>query len=291
MLGAIRGEVRFKESLSFHTALRIGGPADIFVAPQSLDDIRHALGFADREQLPVLVLGGGSSLLVTDHGIRGVVLSLDGCLSRTQFHGEEAVAGGGMPVSALIREAAGLNLAGLECLAGIPGTVGGALATNAGTDEARIGDVASAVYFLYPDGSLGELKRDVTAVSWTYELPPGAVVVGCRLQLHRRPQAEIQADLKVRMRAKKAGQPIALASAGWIWKDPEGERASSLLERVGLRGRRMGGAEIPEKDTNFIVNRGSATVADVKGLIQLARERVQRKFGITLELALRIIGE
>src|SRR6266536_1247242 len=153
MLGEIRGEVRFKESLSYHTSLRIGGIADIFVAPQTVDDIRHALGFAEREQLPVVVLGGGNSVLVTRAGIRGVVIKLDGCLSRAQFHGEEAVAGGGMPLSALIREAAAQNLGGLECLAGIPATVGGALANNAGTAEGRIGDLISAVYFLYPDGT------------------------------------------------------------------------------------------------------------------------------------------
>jgi UDP-N-acetylmuramate dehydrogenase len=278
--------------LSCHTSLRIGGLADIFVAPQSLEDIRHALGFAEREQVPALVLGGGTSVLVTDHGIRGVVLKLDGCLARAEFHGEEAVAGAGMSLSSLIREAAGLNLGGLECLAGIPGTLGGALGTNAGTEEARIGDLVSAVYFLYPDGSLGELKRDTTASTyWTYELPRGAVVAGCRLQFHRRPLVEIQRDLKVRTRAKKAAQPIALASAGPIWKDVDGEPASCFIEKVGLRGRRMGGAEIPEKNTNFIVNRGSATVADIQGLLQLTRERVQRKFGLTLDLALRILGD
>jgi UDP-N-acetylmuramate dehydrogenase len=292
MLGEIRGEVRFKESLSCHTSLRLGGPADIFVAPQSLDDIRHALGFADREQLPAIVLGGGNGVLVSARGIRGVILKLDGCLGRAEFHGEEAVAGGGMPLSSLIREAAGLNLGGLECLAGIPGTMGGALGTNVGTDEGRIGDLVSAVYFLYPDGSLGELKRDtIASTSWTYELPRGAVVVGCRLQFHRRPRAEIQRDLKRRMRAKKTVQPIALASAGWIWQDPAGAHASYFIERAGLRGRRMGDAEISEKDTNFIVNRGSATVADVQGLIQLTRERVHHTFGLTLDLALRFIGD
>ena len=292
MLGDICGEVRFKESLSYYTSLRIGGPADILVAALSVEDICHALDFASRERLPVLVLGGGNNVLVSDHGVRGLVIQLDGCLSRAQFHGEEAVAGGGMPLSSLIREAAGLNLGGLECLVGIPGTVGGALGTNAGTDEGRIRDLVSSVYFLYPDGSLGELKRDVmTTLHWAYELPPGAVVVGCRIPFHRRPRAEIQSDLKRRMHAKRAAEPIALASAGWIWENPAGEQASCFIEQAGLRGRRMGGAEIPDRDTNFIVNHGSATVADVKGLIQLTRERVHHKFGLTLNLALHLIGD
>ena len=291
MLGQIRGEVRFKESLSYHTSLRLGGPADILIAAQTVDDIRHAVSFAEREQLPLITLGGGNSVLVTDEGVRGVVLKLDGALSRAQFHGEEAVAGGGMALSALIREAAGLNLGGLECLAGIPASVGGALAMNAGTDEGRIGDLVSAAYFVYPDGTLGELKRDTTASSyWNFEMPAGSVAVGCRLQFHRRPQAQVQKEVQQRMRLKKAAQPLALASAGMIWKNPPGEYASKLLEKVGLRGRRIGGAEISEKDTNFIVNRGTATVADVRALMNLARERVAKKFGIALEPAIRVLG-
>ncbi|MDO8480131.1 MAG: FAD-binding protein, partial [Candidatus Rokubacteria bacterium] len=120
MLGEIRGEVRFKEPLSFHTSLRIGGPADIFVVPQDVEDIRLALGFAEREHLPVEIIGGGNNLLVRDRGIRGVVVKIEGCLGRAEFHGEEAVAGAGVGLSALIREAAALNLGGIECLVGIP---------------------------------------------------------------------------------------------------------------------------------------------------------------------------
>src|SRR6266513_320080 len=158
MLGEIRGEVRFKEPLSFHTSLRIGGPADIFVVPQDVEDIRLALGFAEREQLPVEVIGGGNNLLVSDRGFHGVVLRLEGCLGRAEFHGEEAVAGAGVSLSALIREAAALNLGGIEALVGIPATVGGALAMNAGTADGTIGDFVSAVYFLHPDGAIGEFK-------------------------------------------------------------------------------------------------------------------------------------
>src|SRR2546425_7498322 len=155
MLGEIRGEVRFKEPLSFHTSLRIGGPADIFVVPQDVEDIRLALGFAEREQLPVEIVGGGNNLLVRDRGIRGVVLKLEGCLGRADFRGEEAVAGAGVSLSALIREAAALDLGGLECLVGIPATIGGAIAMNAGTPDGWIGDFVSAVYFLHPPRTLG----------------------------------------------------------------------------------------------------------------------------------------
>src|SRR5438309_11951015 len=158
MLGEIRGEVRFKEPLSFHTSLRIGGPADIFVVPQDVEDIRRALMFADREQLPVAVVGGGNTLVVRDRGIRGVVLKVEGCLGRAEFYGEEALAGAGVGLSALIREAAALNLGGIECLVGIPATIGGAAAMTAGTPDDWIGDFISAVYFLQPDGTPGAFK-------------------------------------------------------------------------------------------------------------------------------------
>ena len=292
MLGEIRGEVRFKEPLSFHTSLRVGGPADIFVVPQDVEDIRLALSFAEREQLPVEVIGGGNNLLVSDHGFRGVVLKLDGCLGRAEFHGEEAVAGAGVSLSALIREAAAINLGGLECLVGIPATIGGAVAMNAGTPDGGMGDFVSAVYFLHPDGTLGEFKPGAGSFSYrVFQAPPGAVLIGARLQLHRRPHVEIQKEIKQRLKRKKATQPLALASAGCVWKNPAGDVAGRLVEKVGLKGKRLNGAEISAKHANFIVNRGGATAADIKALMDTTRERVRNQFGIALEAEIRTLGE
>src|SRR5213593_172445 len=291
MLGEIRGEVRFKEPLSFHTSLRIGGPADIFVVPQDVDDIRLALSFAERDQLPVEVIGGGNNLVVSDRGFRGVVLKLEGCLGRAEFHGEEAVAGAGVSLSSLIREAAALNLGGIESLVGIPATIGGALAMNAGTADGTIGDFVSGVYFLHPDGSIGEFKPNGGTTFKQFHAPRGSVLVGCRLQLHRRPLPEIQKEIRARLKQKKATQPLALASAGFVWKNPAGDLASRLIEKAGLRGKRVNGAEISSKHANFIVNRGAAGAADILGLMELTRERVHGHFGITLETEIRILGE
>jgi UDP-N-acetylmuramate dehydrogenase len=292
MLGEIRGEVRFKEPLSFHTSLRIGGPADFFIVPQDVEDIRLALAFAEKEQLGVEVIGGGNNLLVRDRGVRGVVLKLEGCLGRADFHGEEAVAGAGVGLSALIREAAALNLGGIECLVGIPATIGGAVAMNAGTPDGWIGDFVSAVYFLHPDGTMGEFKPGAGAFGYrAFAAPPGSVLIGARLRLHRRPHSEILKDMKVRLKQKKATQPLALASVGGVWKSPPGEVASKLLEKVGLKGKRLNGAEISAKHANFIVNRGGATAADVLALMDIARERVRNHFGITLEQEIRVLGE
>lgn len=291
MLGEIRGEVRFKEPLSFHTSLRIGGPADIFVVPQDVDDIRHALMYAEREQLPVAVVGGGNNLLVRDRGLRGVVLKLEGCLGRAEFHGEEAIAGAGVSLSALIREAAALNLGGLECLVGIPATIGGALAMNAGTADGWIGDFVSAVYFLHADGSIGEFKPSGGVDYRAFHAPPGSVLVGCRLQFQRRPLPEIQKDIKARLKQKKSTQPLALASAGYVWKNPPGDVATRLIEKSGLKGKRLNGAEISSKHSNFIVNRGGATAADIIALMELTRDRVHAQFGVVLETEIRILGE
>jgi UDP-N-acetylmuramate dehydrogenase len=291
MLGEIRGEVRFKEPLSFHTSLRIGGAADIFVVPQDVDDIRHALMYAEREQLPVAVVGGGNNLLVRDRGIRGVVLKLEGCLGRAEFHGEEAIAGAGVSLSALIREAAALNLGGVEALVGIPATIGGALAMNAGTPDGWIGDFVSAVYFLHADGSIGEFKPSGGLDYRAFHAPAGSVLVGCRLQFQRRPFAEIQKDIKARLKQKKSTQPLALASAGYVWKNPPGELATKLIEKSGLKGKRLNGAEISSKHSNFIVNRGGATAADIIALMELTRDRVHAQFGVVLETEIRILGE
>jgi UDP-N-acetylmuramate dehydrogenase len=291
MLGEIRGEVRFKEPLSFHTSLRIGGPADIFIVPQDVEDIRHALMFAEREQLPVAVVGGGNNLLVRDRGVRGVVLKLEGCLGRAEFHGEEALAGAGVSLSALIREAAALNLGGIESLVGIPATIGGALAMNARTADGGIGDFVSAVYYLHPDGTLGEFKPSGAFGYRAFHLPASAVLIGCRLQLHRRPLPEIQKEIRARLKQKKATQPLALASAGFVWKNPAGDLASRLIEKAGLRGKRINGAEISSKHSNFIVNRGGAGAADIVSLMELTRERVHSHFGIALETEIRVLGE
>jgi UDP-N-acetylmuramate dehydrogenase len=278
--------------LGYHTSLRIGGPADIFIVPQDIEDIRHALLFAERDQLPVSIVGGGNNLLVMDRGVRGVVLKLEGCLGRAEFHGEEVVAGAGVGLSALIREAASLNLGGLEALVGIPATIGGALAMNAGSADGTIGDAVSAVYFLHADGTIGECKPGNGSMSYEHlDLPAGAVLVGARLRLHRRPFSEIQKEIKQRLRGKKQTQPLALASVGCVWRNPPGAQAAKLIERVGLKGKRLNGAEISSKHANFIVNRGGAAAADILALMEMTRERVQAQLGITLESDLRVIGE
>jgi UDP-N-acetylmuramate dehydrogenase len=291
MLARIAGAVRFKEPLSFHTSLRMGGPAEFFIAPRDVEDVRYALAFADQEDLPVVVIGGGNNILVSDRGVQGVVLKLDGVLARAAFHGDEVVVGAGVTLSALAREAAARDLGGLEHLVGIPATVGGALVTQAGTREGSIMDICSAVHFLYPDGTLGEFRpRAHAGARQTFDLPRGAIVVSCRLQLVRRPAAIVWKEIRQRLKLRKSSEPFALASAGFVWKNPSALIARRLIDGAGLRGKRKGGAEISAKSSNFIINRGGATPNDVVELMDMTRERVQARFGVTLDTEIRMLG-
>ncbi len=290
MLSRIAGAVRFKEPLSFHTSLRIGGPAEFFVVARDMEDVRYAVAFAHQEGLPVVVLGGGNNLLVADQGLQAMVLKLGGVFGRVEFHGDEVAAGAGVGLSELIRQAAAKDLGGLEGLAGVPATVGGALAANVGTREGAIGELCTAVYFVLPDGTLAECRPQSPTGSRALDLPPGAIVAGCRMQLTRRPAAVIQKDIQQRLRRRRASQPFALACAGYIWKNPPGQIAERLIDAAGLRGKRINDAEVSSKCSNLIVNRSGASAGDVLALMDLTRERVEAKFGVTLVPDLTLLG-
>jgi UDP-N-acetylmuramate dehydrogenase len=291
MLGRIVGAVRFKEALSFHTSMHIGGPAEFFIEPQDLDDVRHALAFADQEGLPVTAIGGGTNLVVADRGVRGVVLKLQGIFARTQFEGAEAVVGAGMSLGAFIREAAARGLGGLECFAGIPGTLGGALAMNVEVGERALIDRCAQIYFLQPDGTLGDIRTAGGVSAADYTLPTGSLILGCRIPLSRRPSAHIHKEIHRHLKLKKAAEPLALASLGYVWRNPNGgESAAQLIARVGLRGKRVKTVEISAKCANFIVNRGGATASDVLALMEMTHERVAAHTGVTLEAEIRTSG-
>lgn len=291
MLGAIRGEVRFKEPLAFHTALRIGGVADIFIVPYDLDDLRRALAFAGREGLPVTVLGEGSGSLIGERGVRGVVLRLGGCFGRVDFRGEEALAGAAVPISAVIRAAAARGLGGLERFVGAPASVGGALVRGLTAEGLAIAEVASVIYALAAEGTLLEIKPRVEAAGQARSgVPPDVVVIGARLALLPWPRRDLEAELARRVARARATLPFARAAAGPVWEDaPEGA-AADLLRRAHLAGRRAGAAEVSPKDPNFIVNRGGAGAAAMVGLLTAVQARVRARLGVTLTLRLRVIG-
>src|SRR5262245_9449304 len=291
MLGAIAGDVRFRELLRVHTSLRLGGPADIFIAAENIDDIRHAVAFAAREQMPTSVIGAGTHTLASEGGFRGVILRLEGALRRVEFHGEEAVAGAGADVFALARAAAAVSLGGVANLVGMASTVGSALVLHGCGPGQLLAPLVSAVYFVRPNGEIDEVKQPGLIGPGDRELEAaGRILIGCRLRLARQRAAAINRDIADALRARPLLQTLSLPGAS-VWKDPPGHAAGELVARAGLQGKRVNGAEVCAKHPGIIVNRGTATAVDVLALMQHVRDRVFAVTGIRLEPSIRTLGE
>lgn len=289
--GSLRGEVLAAEPLSRHTTWRIGGPADLFIVPADRADLMTALRLLKDEGVPWLVLGYGSNVLVRDGGVRGAVI----CprrLRRITFDGGKRVrVEGGLPLMALVREAARRGLAGVETLAGIPGSVGGAVAMNAGAGGREMADLLMAARIA---GEEGEEEWRPERFAFGYRSSAvGAerIVVEATLQLRGAAAEEVQAELRQRLAHRRQAQNVGFPNAGSVFKNPPGQPAWRLIEEAGMRGARAGGAKVSEVHANFIVNVGGATAADVESLIERVRRTVHRKHGIRLEPEVRVIGE
>ncbi|MFB3882916.1 MAG: UDP-N-acetylmuramate dehydrogenase [Armatimonadota bacterium] len=291
--GSIRGRVRLHEPMSRHTTFRIGGPADIFVQPADVDDLAQVMRFSQTRGIPLKVIGNGSNLLVSDAGIRGIVVRLTPGFSETRWLDDGVEVGGGARLAKLVAESCKTGLSGLESLVGIPGTLGGALATNAGTDTGSIGDLVVSATVLGPDGTLSEWRNSQFAYRYRHSTlrSSGAIVVSTRLRLQPAPTEETAAKVS-RLRAKRAGrQPLRAWCAGSVFKNLRAVAAGKVLDRAGAKGRRIGGAQVSPKHANFLVNRGSATAEEMRQLIEWAHSVALRKYGIDLELEIEFVGE
>ncbi len=288
----IRGRVLYEEPMSRHTTFRIGGPADLMVFPQDLDDLKALLRVARAEGIPSLVLGGGSNMLVREGGIRGLVICLHAILQHLSAEGEKVTAGASVRVSRLLAFCSRRGLTGLETLTGIPGTVGAAVWGNSGAYGGATADRLEAVRILTREGR--EEVRERRQMAFAYRrsaFPEGSVILEATFALERGDPAEIRRTISKFLVQRNATQPVEYKSAGSIFKNPPGEFAGRLVESVGLKGLQIGGAMISPKHGNFIVNTGGASARDVLALIARARERVRAETGITLELEVRVVGE
>ena len=272
---------------------RLGGPADLYVEPRTTDDLVFIL----QQGIPVTVLGNGSNLLVADAGIRGIVVKLVGDFRRSTIQegpdGLEVEAGGGLLNAVLLKRLDDRDHAGLGCLAGVPGTVGGAIRMNAGTHLGEIGERAREVELTLPDGTLTRLTPDDIRFSYRRaHLPAGAIVTRAWLRIDADPEtvAVQRAAVRHHLDRRKATQPLDQPSCGSTFKNPPGDAAGRLIDAAGLKGTRIGGAQISEKHANFFVNTGDATARDVYDLICLARSTVREKFGVTLEPEVHAVG-
>lgn len=289
---ALEGEVLYDEPMSRHTSYRIGGPADVMVCPRTVRGIQTALRVARKYGAPVFILGGGSNLLVRDGGLRGLVLNLYGSLKEIRAEGEAVTAGAGAKVTALVNFCARRGLAGLEPMAGVPGSVGGAVKGNAGAFGATISDHLAAVRVLELTGEERVLNREALRFAYRQSsLTEGEVLVSATFRLRRADAAALQQKVAQILAERKAKQPVEWRSAGSVFKNPPGEFAGRLIEGAGLKGTRVGDAMISPKHGNFFLNLGRATAKDVLALIALAQERVRERTGVSLELEVRVVGE
>lgn len=289
-VAGIRGDVRFAASLKDLTSFRIGGPADVLVTPHDLDDLCRLSKQAKAAKVPVFVLGG-TNLLIRDGGIRGIVVTLSKFKAITDESGSVVYAGAGVTMPTLLQHAITRSLSGLEWSAGIPGTVGGCLVMNAGTRLGEMKDAVKAVRVVRTSGAVQDLEA--SAIRFTYRkahLPKG-IVAGVWMQLAPGEKDRIQAVVKDYLRYRKDTQPLTLANAGCAFKNPRPDSAGHVIEAAGLKGFRIGDAQVSEKHANFIVNRGEARSMDVIRLIRHIRRRVREHAGIALELELKIVGE
>ncbi|HJU04528.1 MAG TPA: UDP-N-acetylmuramate dehydrogenase [Nitrospiraceae bacterium] len=290
VVSGVGGDIRFNAPLNEYTSFKIGGPADVLVVPDRIEDLSRLVVQAGAGKVPIFMVGG-TNLLIRDGGIRGIVVSLSKLKAIADEPNGVIYAEGGVIMPALLQHALTRSLSGLEWAAGIPGTVAGCVVMNAGTRLGEMKESVKAVRMIDPSGQVRDYPA--TQVSFTYRrahLPEG-IVVGVWLQLTPGDRTAIQTAVKDYLHYRKATQPLALPNAGCAFKNPEGDAAGRLIEAAGLKGLRVGDAQISEKHANFVVNLGDARAADVIELVQRVRDIVKEKTGTELELELKIVGE
>ena len=280
------------EPMSAHTTFRVGGPADVMFFPKSVEQLCAAMNAAQTCGVEALVMGNGSNMLVRDGGVRGLVIVLGERFSDVRVEGEMLIAQAGAPMARVASVAQAASLTGLEFISGIPGTLGGGCAMNAGAYGGQLSDVLVDAQVLL-GGEVRVLSREEMQMGYrtTRPLREGGVVLSARFQLKKGDGEAILAQMKELNARRREKQPLNLPSAGSTFKRPEGHFAGALIEQAGLKGLSVGGAQVSDKHAGFIVNTGSATAADVLALIGRVQDEVERAFGVRLEPEVRIIGE
>lgn len=287
------GRVRADEPMSRHTTYRIGGPARYFIEANSLSALARVMEDCARLNVPWALVGQGSNLLVSDKGFDGAVVVLKGEFRRWTFDEERMryAAGAGMMLSRLVQEAYHQGLSGLEFAVGTPGTIGGALRMNAGTRNQWIGQRVASVTTYSVNGGLR--RRLGSEIEWDYRyssIPADEVVVECELMVEHGAEVLIRSRMDGALARRKKSQPMGMPSCGSVFRNPAGASVGDLIERAGLKGTSVGGAQISTVHANFIVNKGGATAVDVLELMHLAQDKVKEAYGIELQPEVRFLG-
>ncbi len=278
------------EPMSKHTTFKIGGIADVLVIPESVEQLKVVLGFAKQNDIPITVIGNGSDLLVSDNGIRGIVIKTTG-LNEITSDGCIVTAGAGALMSKTASYALSLGLTGMEFAHGIPGTVGGGTYMNAGAYGGELKDIVISTTYLDADGEVKECsEHDFGYRHSVYTKHPEWIILSTTFKLDHGDKAAIEARMSELAAARRSKQPIEMPSAGSVFKRPEGHFAGKLIQDCNLRGFAIGGAQVSEKHCGFIVNKGGATAKDVLDLIEYIQNEVYKKFSVKLETEVKYIG-
>jgi UDP-N-acetylmuramate dehydrogenase len=267
----------------------VGGPAQYLLTPRSEDELQQVVQACHASSIPLRVLGSGSNLLVRDEGVSGAVVRLNNpVFARVKVTGTQIEAGAGALLSHVVTESIRQGLAGLENLAGIPGTIGGAVFGNAGGKHGEIGTWIRAVTLLNQAGERLTVVPEDLDLSYRNSGLHDQIVLSARLELRTDDADEIVRRLRKIWISKKSSQPLSSQSAGCIFRNPRGLSAGELIDQAGLKGTRIGGAEVSDRHANFIITHAGATSADVQRLVDLIRSKVSEQFGVHLELEVRI---
>lgn len=283
----VRGTILEGESLSNHTTYRIGGSAELLVCPEDIEGAEWLYRFARREGIPLAVIGAGSNVIAPDDGVEGIVLKIRRGQGGIEFDGGTRVGvEAGVDLTDLARASAVHGLGGISALAGIPGTVGGAVWMNAGAGEVETADLLTGVEVVTSDGSRRRLSRDDIAFGYRRSLfqENDWLIVGAEFELPRGDRTRIEQAMERLVAERNGKYPMEYPNAGSVFKRPEGDYAGRLIEAAGCKGLRVGDAAVSERHANFIVNLGHAGSAEILELISLVRERVRERTGVDLEL-------
>lgn len=287
----LKGKIKFNEPLKEHTTFQIGGRCDYFIEPKDADDLKSLLKSLKRDNISFLVIGSGSNILAGDRPIKRAIIRLGSpCFKKISFDDNSVQAGSGCSLPRLVFQAAKQGLSGYEFLAGIPGTVGGALIMNAGRDRKNggIGDLVESVSAMDRNGRIRILRKTELKFAYRRSNLEGYLILGARLKLKKGDSREIKTLLKEYLDYRKGSQDYSRASAGCIFKNPAKRPAGRLIDLCGLKGKRMGGACVSNRHANFIINAGQAKAGDVLRLMAHIRKKVKDKFNITLEPEIKI---
>ncbi len=286
------GKLYLNEPMKRHTSFKIGGPADVLVVPNNRKELLEAISLLKRENIPFFILGNGTNLLVSEKGIRGVVIKLSS-LRNVIVEGNRIIAEAGAPLSYIANVALVHELAGFEFASGIPGTLGGAIVMNAGAYGPEMKDVVEKVEVLDGEGNILILSNEEMNFSYRHSIiqEKDWIVLRAWLSLTKGKYEEIKSKMEELNAKRKEKQPLEYPSAGSTFKRPPGYYAGKLIEEAGLKGYSIGGAKVSEKHSGFIINTGNATFYDVLNLIEHIQKVVKEKFGVELVPEIKIVGE